>query len=243
MRTIVRYALPCAGVLVIAGSGCAGPQQSAESPTARHVESAQQQSQQALDRAAEAQKRASKQGERVAQAQRDVQDAQRRLTEAQKRLAGEQEKAEQLQQQAIEAEAQATREAQASQQEASRALTQQGEQVKRREQTFSGQVSQAAPDSIVVTPQVGAPMRFNVTGNTQVQIDGRRASAAEIQQGGDARVVYQISGSEPTATVVQVITGQPGRAAQPPPAAEPGSATPTAPSEPSAPSAPLPERP
>jgi colicin import membrane protein len=243
MRTMVRYALPCAGLLVIGGGGCAGRQETAASPTARHVESAQQQSQQALDRAAEAQKRASKQGERVAQAQREVQDAQRRLTAAQERLASEQEKAEQLQQQANEARAQATRDAQASQQEASRALTQQGDHVKRREQTFSGQVSQTAPDSIVVTPQVGEPMRFKVTGSTQVQIDGRRASAGEIQQGGDARVAYQISGTEPTATVVQVITGQPGRAAQPAPSAEPGSTTPSAPTEPSAPSGPLPERP
>ncbi len=159
MRTMVRYALPCAGLLVMGGSGCAG-RQSAASPTARHVESAQQRSQQALDRAAEAQKRASRQGEVVAQAQREVQDAQRRLTEAQERLGNEQVKAEQLQQQAIEARTEATREAQASQQEASRALSLQGEHVKRREQTFSGQVSQATADSIVVTPQVGEPMRF-----------------------------------------------------------------------------------
>ena len=213
MRTMMRYALPCAGLLVIGGSGCAGRQTTAESPTARHVQSAQQQSQQALDRAAEAQKRASRQGERVAQAQREVQDAQRRLTEAQERLVDEQAKAEQLQQQAIEARMQATREVEASQQEASRALTQQGEHVKRREQTFSGQVSQAAADSIVVTPQVGEPMRFKVTGNTQVQIDGRKASSAQIQQGGDARVAYQVSGTEPTATVIQVITGEPGRVA------------------------------
>ncbi len=242
MRTMMRYALPCAGLLVIGGSGCAG-RQTAESPTARHVQSAQQQSQQALDRAAEAQKRASRQGERVAQAQREVQDAQRRLTEAQERLVNEQAKAEQLQQQAIEARMQATREVEASQQEASRALTQQGQHVKRREQTFSGQVSQAAADSIVVTPQVGEPMRFKVTGNTQVQIDGRKASSAQIQQGGDARVAYQVSGTEPTATVIQVITGEPGRVAQPPPAAEPERTTPTAPSAPSAPSGPLQERP
>ncbi len=241
MRTMVRYALPCAGLLVMGGSGCAG-RQSAASPTARHVESAQQRSQQALDRAAEAQKRASRQGEVVAQAQREVQDAQRRLTEAQERLGNEQVKAEQLQQQAIEARTEATREAQASQQEASRALSLQGEHVKRREQTFSGQVSQATADSIVVTPQVGEPMRFKVTDNTRVQIDGRQASAGEIQQGGDARVAYQVSGTEPTATVVQVITGEPVRGAQPPRATEPGRTTPPAPSAPSTPGSPLKER-
>lgn len=242
MRTMMRYALPCAGLLLIGGSGCAG-RQAAASPTARHVESAQEQSQQALDRAAEAQKRATKQGERVARAEREVQDAQRRLTEAQEQLGDEQAKAEQLQQEAIEARRQATRDAKAAQQEASRALAQQGEHVKRQEQTFSGQVSQATADSIVVTPQVGEPMRFKVTGNTEVQIDGRRASSAEIQQGGDARVAYQVSGAEPTAVVIQVITGEPGRSAQPPPAAEPERTTPTAPSAPSAPSRPLQERP
>ena len=231
MRTMVRYALPCAGLLVIGGGGCAG-RQTAESPTARHVQGAQRESQQALDRAAESQKRASKQGERVAQAQREVQDAQRRLTEAQERLVGEQAKAEQLQQEAIQARTQANREAQAAQQEASRALTQQGEHVKRQEQTFSGQVSQATSDSIVVTPQAGEPMRFKVTGDTQVQIDGRQASSADIQQGGDARVAYQVSGTEPTATVIQVMTGAPSRGAQPPPRAEPEGTTPSAPSAP-----------
>ncbi len=203
MRTMVRYALPCAGLLVIAGSGCAGRQR-AESPTARHVESAQQQSQQALDRAAEAQKRASEQGARVAKAQREVQEAQRRLTESQQQLEKEQKKAEQLQQQAIEARSEASRQAEASQREASRALAKQGEYVERQQQTFSGQVTQATPDSIVVTPQVGEPMTFRVTDQTRVHIDGRKASAAEIQQGGDARVAYQISGTEPTAIVVRV---------------------------------------
>ncbi len=189
MRTMVQYALPCAGLLVIAGSGCAGRQQ-AESPTARHVESAQQQSQQALDRAAEAQKRASEQGARVAKAQREVREAQRRLTEAQERLEKEQKKAEQLQQQAIEARSEAARQAEASQREASRALAKQGEYVERQEQTFSGQVTQATPDSIVVTPQVGEPMTFRVTDRTRVHIDGRRASAGEIQRGDLGRAAH-----------------------------------------------------
>jgi hypothetical protein len=103
-------------------------------------------------------------------------------------------------------------------------------------------VSQANPDSIVVTPQAGSPMTFKINDRTQVQIDGRQASAGEIRQGGDARVAYQMSGAEPTATVIQVITGQvqrrstsPGTGTSSPSAPEPA---PSAPSEPSSPQRP-----
>jgi hypothetical protein len=227
----MKHALACAGLLVL--GGCAARQQHAESPTSRHVGSAQRESQQALERAAEAQKRASEQGERVARAEQEVRDAQRRLSEAQDRLKAEQEEAEQLQRQAVEARREAMPQAEASQREATQALTRQGEQVQREQHTFSGQLTGATPDSIVVTPQAGEPMTFKVTDRTQVQIDGRRASSAEIRQGGDARVSYQMSGSQPTAVVVQVMTGDVAR----PLPTEPGRTAP-APGEPSVPGTP-----
>jgi hypothetical protein len=227
---MMRYALPCAGLLAISGTGCAA-RQSADSPTARHVQGAQERSQQALDNAAKAQERATEQGERVAQAQREVQEAQRRLTEAQRKLESEQQKAEELQQQAIQARREATEQAEVSQREASRALATQGELVDRQEQTFSGQVSEATSDALVVTPQSGEPMTFKVTNRTQVQIDGRQATAAEVRQGADARVAYQMSGAGATATTIQVISGGRGQAQQPP-AAEREATTPTEPSSP-----------
>jgi colicin import membrane protein len=219
------WVLPCAGLLA-AGSGCAS-RQASESPTARRVASAQEQSQAALDRTAKAQERATEQGERVAQAQRELQEAQRRLSEAQARVEQEQVKAERLQREAIQAREEATPRASAAQQEASRALTQQGEHVQRQEQTFSGQVTQASADSLVVTPETGEPMTFKITDATEVRIDGRRASAADVQQGADARVAYQISGAEAAATTVQVMTGQPSQEPQPP-AREGETATPPA---------------
>jgi hypothetical protein len=80
-------------------------------------------------------------------------------------------------------------------------------------------------------------MTFRVTNQTQVRIDGRQASAGDIQQGGDARVAYQIAGNEPTATLVQVVTGHPSQAPQPPSRSEPpATAQPPSSPEPAAPS-------
>jgi hypothetical protein len=236
MRTTVWYALPCAGLLVISANGCAS-RQSTASPTASHVAGAQEESQKALDRAAKAQERASQQADRVADAQRELQDAQRRVTEAQHTLETEQQKAEQLQQEAIQARREATTQAEAAQKEASRALQQQGEQVKSQQQELSGQITRASADSIVVTPERGEPMTFKVTGATDVRIDGRQASAGEVQQGADARVSYEMSGTDATAVTVQVITGQPPQRAEPP-AGDRGATTPQEPGAPTAPSQP-----
>ncbi|HEY6004151.1 MAG TPA: hypothetical protein VIV57_14845 [Anaeromyxobacter sp.] len=62
-----------------------------------------------------------------------------------------------------------------------------------------------------------------VTEQTRVRIAGQVGSAADLRQGEDARVAYRVSGTEPTATEVQVMrsepepgsTGSPGREEQP----------------------------
>jgi alanyl-tRNA synthetase len=231
MRNMGWYTLPCVGLLAV--TACAGSrgESRSDTPTARQVRSAQGQSEEALQRAAQAQKRASDQAERVAKAQRDVADAQARLNRAQEQLRQEQAKAEQFQREANEAMAVSSRQAKESQQQASRALAQQGEYVQRRQQTFSGLVTQATRDQLVVTPQSGQAMTFTLTDRTQVQVDGRRSSASEIPQGGDARVAYEVSGTEPTAVLVQVMTGHPATG-QPRAPTEPGATEPSAPQAP-----------
>lgn len=226
MRTSSRYSLPLAGVLAITASGCASMRQtSASNPAASRVETSQKQSKEALASAAEAQERASDQQKRAARAQDEVREAQRRLAEAQKRAEEETAKAEQAQQQANQATQQATQQAQQAQQQASQGLEQQQQLVRRGEQVLSGQVQRASPSQLVVQPQGGDEMTFQITDRTQVQIDGRQASAAEIIQGGDARVAYEMAGTQPTATLVQVVTGAAPGAAPTPPASEMGTGT------------------
>lgn len=205
-----RYLLPLAGALAVT-SGCASRQSNNAStnPAARQVSASQERSQQALDSARKAQQKASDQQQKAATAQREVQDAQRRLAEAQRRAETETAKAEEAQRQANQATGQATREAQQAQQTASQQLANQTQLVERGEQVLSGQVARASPTEIVLHPASGQETRFEITPDTRVMIDGRRASPGEIVQGGEARVAYDVTGrsSAPTARTVQVMTG------------------------------------
>ena len=51
-------------------------------------------------------------------------------------------------------------------------------------------------------------MSFRITRQTQVLIDGRKGSPSQIQAGDDARVAYEMTGPQPTATSISVITGK-----------------------------------
>lgn len=208
MKSLKRWALPCAGLLAVAGAGCAGTRerQQTVNPAARQVTASQERTEQALASAAEAQKRASEQQRRAADAQAAVREAQRRLDEAQRRAEAETQKARQVQDEANEATRQATRQAQEAQQHASQQLANQAQIVARGEQLVSGQVTRVSPNQLEVRAQ-GQAMTFTLTPETRVQIDGRQASAAEIVQGGEARVAYEATGSEPTARTVQIMTG------------------------------------
>lgn len=215
------YALALAGLLV-AGAGCAARQeQAAASPAAQAVQTPQQQSQQALDAARDAQKKATDQQRKAVAAQQEVQRLHQQLTQAQERARQEQAKAQQLQEQANEATRRSTQQAQDAQGQATQALTRQGEQLDRGELTVSGHVTRASEDRLVVQPPGGAPMTFTLGDDTRVRIDGRSASAAEIRQGHDALVAYDvaraagIAGDPPTATLVEIRTGQPGAADSP----------------------------
>jgi hypothetical protein len=205
-------ALSCAGLLASGGAGCAamrGESASAD-PGARQVRASQEQSEHAIEQAREAQRKASDQARRAADAQQEVRDLQQRLAQAQEKARQEQEKARQLQQEASQATERASADARQSQAQASQALAQQSEQVARGEQALSGQVLRATENEIEVKPTGGGDtMKFRVTEQTRIQIAGRQASASDLRQGEDARVSYEVSGTEPTAISVQVLRAEP----------------------------------
>lgn len=231
MTTRARGALWCAGLLA---AGCATTQRGTSSdPGARQVALEQEQSERALEGAQRAQQRATDQARKAAQADQDVQELQRRLAEARERARVERQKAQQFQQEANLATECATAQARESQQQAQQALARETERARRGEQAISGQVLRAAPGELVVRQQgSGEAMTFRITDQTRVLIGGRSASATDLRQGEDARVAWRVSGTEATATEVQVMRSQadqgsagtsaPQGTTAPPPAQEPG---------------------
>jgi flagellar biosynthesis GTPase FlhF len=211
MKTTNWWALASAGLLAVAASGCsmARGRSASSDPAQRQVQASQEQSEKAIERARDAQRKASEQAERAANAQREVRDAQQRLAEAQEKLRQEQQKAAQLQQEANRATEQATAEARRSQQQASQALARQSERIASGQQVLSGQVLQATGQQVVVRPQGGGdPMTFVVNEGTRVRIGERDGSASDLRQGEDARVSYEMSGTEPRAISIQVLRAE-----------------------------------
>jgi hypothetical protein len=222
LRRMVGYL----GAVALTAIGCATSQrEQSANPTAQAVQSQQRQSQEALNRANEAQKRASEQQKKATRAQEDVQRAQQALIQAQQNARREQAKAEQLQHEAQAISSQAAQQAAQSQREAAQSQTQLGRQVEQGQITMAGEVVAASGDQLVLQPRSGEqPMTFRVTNQTNVRIDGQQASLAELQQGEDARVSYQASGStQPEALSIDVTkTG----AAPPAPGAAPSQSAP-----------------
>ncbi len=204
--TIREWSVAGGALLFTLGAGCAGmgERSGSTNPTTQRVESSQQQSQLALNRANDAQKKASDQARRVADAQNDVQKAQQQLTQSQQRLRDEQEKAVQLQREAQQATREAARQAGQAQEEALQGLHEQGQQIAQGQQVIQGQVTAAAGDQLSVRPQGGHSMTFQVTDRTHITVDGRSATLEDIRQGQDARVGYELSGTTPTALSVAI---------------------------------------
>ncbi len=206
-RSMVLSAL---GVLAASTTACSmvGKEQKTDNPTANQVQESQNQSQQALKQAHDAQQKAADQEKKAAEAQANVQKLQQQLTQAQATARQEQAKAQQMQQQANQETRQATQQAQSAQQSAVQGLAQANRQVSRGQMATRGTVEQASNDQVVLKPQAGGnPMTFRVTDQTQVRIDGRQASATDIQQGQDALVSYEAGTLQPQALAIQVQTG------------------------------------
>jgi len=240
MMIAVRYALPCAGLLALAGACASTSQQSSESPnpTTREVASSQQASEQALKRAQEAQKQATAQSQKAAEAQARVRSDQEKLRQDQEIARQEQAKAQQLQTQASQETQQSAQQTQQQQQRAATALSQQTQETAKGQQTAAGLITRVRPDEIVVQPPSGQSMRFNLNDSTKVQIEGRTSSADEIQEGQQARVSYETSTNGPTAVLIRVRgagsaagsgTGSTGDGSAPAPQEPPSQQVPTTP--------------
>jgi colicin import membrane protein len=214
----VRTFVVSAGLVgLVAGAGCAGRQQAKqeqESPAAKQISASQERSQQALDQAAVAQREASEQARRSQEASREAQrreseakEAQERAVAAQQTAQNEQKKAVQAQENANRATEQASGVAAQAQQQASQALSEQ-ERVAAGQRMYKGSVIGADQGRLVVSSERG-PLSFALTPSTQVEVDGRAATLADIQPGADARVAYDIAadGTTQTATRVMVSTG------------------------------------
>lgn len=205
MRSGIVRGIAAAGLVVLAS--CSHDRQ-AQAPTAQPARSPQEQSQEALRRAADAQKKASDQEKRaqaahqdVQRAQQEAQQAQRKLAEAQQKEQQELAKTQQLQLEANQETQRAAQQVQQGQQAAARGLAQ---PFARGGQTMSGQVAQATADELVLRTQGGPPVTFKVDDRTSVRIDGRQASTTEIQEGAEARVAYDSSSPQPTAISIEV---------------------------------------
>lgn len=213
----VRTFVVSAGLVgLVAGAGCAARQKQAqqqESPAAKQISASQERSQQALDQAAVAQRGASEQARRAQEAARESQRADTAAKEAQERAVAaretarnEQTKAVQAQEEANRATQQASGVAAQAQQQASQVLSEQ-ESGQAGQRVLAGSVIEADQGRLVVSSDRG-PLSFTLTPSTQVEVNGRAASLADIQPGADARVAYDTSpdGATQTATRVMVST-------------------------------------
>ncbi|MFB1479154.1 hypothetical protein [Corallococcus sp. RDP092CA] len=210
-----------AGVVALAVSttacqdGDRSRQTATDNSPGQQVAQAQAQSEKAFDDARDAQKEASSQQREAACAQEDLQRKQQELQEAQARAQKESQEAQASQQQAqartqqaqaVAQQAQASalaaqRQAQqgfatqqqqasnesaaASQQQAANAST------ATQEQQISGDVLSASAQEVLVSQRGEPQLRLKVGPGTQVQVDGRAASASDIQEGAQVRASYR----------------------------------------------------
>jgi len=211
-----------------------GQQQEAAGDARAQVESAQQRSQQVLEQAREAQERAAGEQKQVADARQDVEKARQELQEAEAKAQKELQEAQTTQQQASNQAQQAQAEVQQSQQQALEAQRQQQEQMaqaqqqaaqqqeqvartqqqtvqqqgtQQPQQLVTGRVVSASPDELLLSSAgtAGQPqLRLQLNDQTQVMVDGRQGSVADIQEGSQVRASYQDLGGEPTALRVDV---------------------------------------
>jgi flagellar biosynthesis GTPase FlhF len=238
-----------AALLCTAGCKQQGQQQQDVQGEARaSVESAQERSQKALDQAREVQEKASEEQGQVADARQDVEKARQELQEAEAKAQREfqeaqnaqqqasnqaqqaQSEVQQSQQQALEAQRQQQQELAQAQQQAAQQQQQQAQQGQQAaqaqpsqaQQLVTGRVVTASPDELLLSSAGGAgqsPLRLQVNEQTQVLVNGRQASVADITEGSQVRASYQNVEGEPTAVRVDV-TRSPGTsepAGTPPP--------------------------
>lgn len=67
-----------------------------------------------------------------------------------------------------------------------------------------GKVTQASKDQITISPKKGAPVTLQISGDTQVKMNGKSANASQIKPGQFVRASYQEEGSQEVAVTIDV---------------------------------------
>ena len=65
----------------------------------------------------------------------------------------------------------------------------------KQEQALSGKVTQASADSLTVEAN-GQSQQLKLDSSTSVTVDGKRATASQLQQGSDVRASFKVEGGE-----------------------------------------------
>lgn len=90
--------------------------------------------------------------------------------------------------------------------------------------SVAGRITETDAERLVVAPATGEPLAVRVDRATQVALDGRAASAAELRPGNQVRLLYRLDGAQLVAERVDAVRGAPAPGAEasaPPPVAPP----------------------
>lgn len=211
MTTSMSHVHPAAWLLAAALVSCAGEKKAAPPPPAPKPTAAEQ-SQKALQLAAQEQAALNEQLKKAEAARAAVTAAQEQLVRAQTQEQQERAKAQQLQEQARQHLQEGVRQAQQAQTGLSGTGGSEGMQ------TVTGMVADATPSQLVVQTQGGRAMTFHIDSRTQVLVGTEQRSVADIQRGADAQVAYDPRAGQMTALIIRVMpAGAAGGGAKSPP--------------------------
>ena len=207
------------------------------------VRTDQKQAEDSFAKAGDAQKKATREQDQAAKADKDVEKARDTLAKKEQNAVKQKAEASQAQTNATgqarqaqatgaaaqqraqqDLDAQEAQQPMAAQQPATTSTNSGGTAAPAAEQSVNGKISQARADSITLDAN-GQPQQLKVDSATSVMLDGKPASASQLQQGADVRASFRVEGSEQRAIRIDATSkavdsaGASGTTA--PPAAQP----------------------
>ena len=238
------------------------------------VKTDQKQAEDSFAKAGDAQKKASREQDQATRADKDVEKARDTLAKKEQNAVKQKAEASQAQASAAGQAQQAQATGAAAQQRAQQDLDAQARQpvaaqqpasaqqpgttstnsggtpavsANANEQSVTGKVAQARADSITLDAN-GQPQQLKVDSTTSVTLDGRPASASQLQQGADVRASFRVEGADQRAIRIDATSkavdsagasGSSGTAAQPMPSAPADSQGTSPAAQPAQPTAPV----
>ncbi len=215
-RSILAAGALLAPLLVSGGCQKSGGQPSGENqggsgqgqPSGQStVTESQQAAEQGFKQAQEAQKKAVDLEQQAQRAQQDAQQLKQKLGQAEQKALQTREQANQAQQQARQQAQNAQQIAEQSQQRAAQAQHQMTGGMA--PGALSGTLAQAGPNRVLIqVPGESQPTPVNVTPQTQVTLDGKQSSSAQLPPGAQVRTSYEVQQGQPTAIRVDASSPQ-----------------------------------